>query len=475
MPEINIPLFNGVYRNIDETVANDKSFKMVDAILDAGDGTPSLSSRPGLSLLKTAATVSAAFDGMIWIDSWQKLLAVSGGTLLSFDTAYAEVNSAGQGINTGTRPTFAFDGTYVFVANGGKIMYWDGIYGNPSLFLADADAPSNYVTHIFIIDGYLIANDYTSGTWKFAETGSPLSWNALDFASAEGVPDDIISGLAFRGEAYFFGRESLEIWEDDGQTPFARVNGALFDTGCIAPYSPIALDNEVMWLSDDRRFVKFAGAGVEKISTQYDRDLAQMAVVDDCTSDRYDILGKTLIVFQFPSEQRTIVYNMTDGNWGEFGFWNAAGGFHEAFLGSCHAFIPETGVHIVGSRKTAKLYSMTEDAFTDDGTQIKMLTRSGHINYGTNKRKRNENISIRVKRGYVTDTTEPVATLRFRDDNGEWSQEIQFSLGLMGDYFSTVRLQRLGMYVTRQLEFACTDPVGFVFSEAKEELTAMSR
>lgn len=467
MPVVDLPLFSGVYKNIDETMTRDLSYKLIDGILDEA---PSISSRPGFNSVGTL-NPSYAIDGMVWVDKLQRFFALCGGDLWVLTTGFSGTNlSSGGGvsINIGRRPTFAFDGTNIYVANGGRIMYSNG--SGVTAFIADADAPTN-VTHIALLDSYLLANNSVNDTWYYAEPGTPLVWAALDFASAESEPDAVVSLNKFRGEVYLHGRETLEVWENNGQTPFERINGASFDTGCIAPHSVIKLDNEIMWLSDDRYFVKFAGGGIERLSTQYDKEIKTMAVVSDCTADRYDIQGKTLIVFQFPSEQRTLVYNLTNNNWGEFGYWNTAGGFHEAFLGACHVYIPETETHILGSRKaTGKLYQMSEDYTTDDGNIIKCLSRSGHIDFGTNEGKRNNETSFRVKRGYVTDASEPVCTMRYRDENEDWSQEEQISLGQMGEYNNTIRLKRLGRYRTRQFEFACTDAVGFVFSGAKEDM-----
>jgi hypothetical protein len=469
--EIDIPLFNGVYKNIDETVSNDKSFKLIDGILDK---ELNIFSRPGLALLKASAS-GRAFDGLYWCDSLSKLFGLSNGNLYVYDSSYTETNlsSGGVSINTSVRPTFAFDGTRVLVANGSQIMYTDGT--SVTAFIADGDAPTT-VTHILILDTYLIANDVDSETWYFSEVADTLTWSALDFATAGSEPDYINAAIKFRGEIYFFGRETLEIWENDGQTPFIRVNGGSFDTGCVAPYSVIKLKNAVMWLSPEKQFVKFSGSGIEVLSTQYDKEIFAMSVVTDCTADKYVTSGKVLIAFQFPSEGRTIVYNETDDNWCEFGYWNAGSGAHEAFLGACSVYIPEDGTMLIGSRKQdGKLYEMSDESFTDDSNPIKLLSRSGHINYGTNNLKRNVSISFRVKRGYITDATTPVATLRLRDNNGEWGQEIQFSLGAMGEYFNTIKKHKLGTYRSRQYEFSCTDAVGFILSEAKEEIEVTDR
>ena len=474
MPEVDVPLFSGVYRNIDDTVANDRSHRLVDGILDDG---PSIFSRPGLTsrvqLVEPSGQTFGTIDGLFWWDEKRLYVAVSQGIVWHGATVEAMTPSFGDRLLQGAKPTFAADATNLYIANGTRIVKWNSSIS--PVYLSDAQAPVN-VTHIALLDTYLIANQVGSNTFYYSEVGNPESWLALSFASAESEPDVITSLIKFRGEIYLHGRKTLEIWQDDGQTPFSRVNGGSFDTGCISPYSVVQLDNTIMWLSDKRQFVQFGGGGIERFSSEYDKDIGKFSVVADCIAYRLDVLGKTLAVFQFPSEQKTLVYNATNGNWGEFGLWNSAGGFHEPFLGISHCYVPETGTILLGSRKTdGFIYEMRDTYVTDNGTPINLLLQSGHINYGTNTEKISNSFSLRVKRGYVSDSSEPVARLRFRDDNKAWDNERQFSLGKLGDYFNTFKRHRLGRYRTRQYELRCSDPVGFVFSEAKEEIEATGR
>jgi hypothetical protein len=416
---VDVPLFNGVYKNIDETMVTDESHRLIDGYLDENQN---LNSRPGL-LQVAALNTSKAIESGIWIDLLQKYFVLSDGDLWVLDSGFSGTNLSATGVKLGNgRPTFAYDGSRILVANGGRIMYSDGV--TATAFISDADAPTT-CTHIVMLDSYLLANDVDSDTWYFSEIADTLVWSALDFATAGSEPDYVNALIKFRGEALLFGRETLEIWENDGQTPFVRVNGGSFDTGCIAPNSVITLENEIFWLSNKRKICKFSGSGIEIISSKYDLEIENFNVVTDCTVDRYDIRGRTFLVFQFPSEGRTIVYNQTNDNWGEWGFWNVDGGYHEAFLGSCHIYIPDSKTHIVGSRKQdGKLFRMSADYFTDNGAPIVCKAISGHIDYGTNNLKRNIELSFRVKRGYVTDATEPVASFRFKDNNGEWGQAI---------------------------------------------------
>jgi hypothetical protein len=469
MAEVDVPLFSGVYKNVDQSVLTDKNFRMVDAILDQ---QPSIFSRPGLSTFLSTG-VNASIDGEFWWDDQQMLIVVCGGNIYYTTNFTSFTATTGTLLNLGVKVSIVSDGTYVYFANGGQIVRWNS--GISPAYLTDTDAPLA-VTHLVLLDSYLIANKVGSATFYFTTPGDASTWSALDFASAESEPDDVNSLVRFRSEAYLFGRESFEIWEDDGQTPFARVNGGSFNVGCIAPYSVVALDNTILWLSNTRQFVKFSGGGVENFETKFDKELSAFTTVADCETSVYYVAGKTLVVFQFPGEGRTIVYNETDDNWGEFGYWDSVAGDYQCFLGRGCTIDPDRNRVFVGSRKaTGKVYLMSPSYFTDDGDPLRGILVSGSMDYGTHKEKINMFFSMRVKRGSITDSSEPVMTLRFKDNGEEWSNEIQISLGLMGDGYNEIREHRLGRYTNRQYEFTFSDAVGLVFSNAKEEIVVAPR
>jgi hypothetical protein len=313
-----------------------------------------------------------------------------------------------------------------------------------------------------------------SGNFYFSDAGDPTAWSALSFAGADAKPDILSAIYEFRNELFMFGRESVEVWQDDGSTPFSRVNGGALAVGCIAPYSIVESDNSLIFLSRDRRFVRIGGGQIANLDCPYEKEELQQWSIEDCTADRWNILGKTLFVFQFPSEGTTIYFNETDNNWGRFGYWDSNSGVHQAFLGSCYAFDPVTNKHFVGTRRQdGYVYLMSPDYSDDDGNTIRMATVSGHTNYGTNREKVSRELTFNCERGGIQDSSEPVCTLRVKDNKGEWSNEIQISLGRMGEYYGSVSIPRMGRFRTRQYEFACTDPVSFIFSEAKEDLVVV--
>jgi hypothetical protein len=467
--EVDVPLFTGAYKNIEGEVLKDQLFKIIDGYLDEA---PSINVRPGLDT-KGTLNSRAPIDGMYYWAEEDLIAVVSNGDIWGVPpTSFSAFNMSIDrvSINAGTRPSIAKGEGFLYIANGGKIAYTD--LSTTLAFIGDSDAPKS-VTHIVMLDGYLIANNGTQ-RFYFAEVDDPQTWSALDFASAKSKPDAIQALYEFGGELYIFGKTSLEIWENDGQTPFARVGGGAFNTGCIAPYSVVETDNGVIWLSNRRKFARFKGRDIETFNTAYDKEIQGYPNISDCTADRIDINGKTFLIFHFNTANKTLYYNVDIDQWGEWGSWDSASGSYNRWLGNCHAFVTSTGQHIVGSRKPdGRFFHLSSEYKDDDGTDIRLCVQSGHINYGTNKKKRNHSFTMRAKRGEGVGSSEPKMMLRYRDDNREWSNEQLLGFGKTGEYFNHIRKLRQGIYGTRQYEFSATAAVGWTFSEAKEEIEVL--
>src|SRR3954467_10274885 len=103
-PEVDVPLFNGVYKNVDESTANDRSFVMINGILDAD--VPSMFSRPGLSLAMTLTNPSTGvtypIDGHFFWRETNILVMISGGRIwYSTDLVSATMVATGDVLNVG--------------------------------------------------------------------------------------------------------------------------------------------------------------------------------------------------------------------------------------------------------------------------------------------------------------------------------------------------------------------------------------
>lgn len=476
MPTLPIPLFTRSYRNADESVLTDDAAIQYNGYIDELGG---LNIRPGEV---EAVTTNAATTGLyMWPDKnfivscnaeAVRLRTVSGETLV---TAYPAV---GVGLNSGNPVSFANNSDYVFMASGGPINYINAT--GTIAQITDADAPAA-VTHIAYLDGYILAIDGTTGKFYWADVNAPTSWSALSFATAEANPDVVKALHVVQRQIYLIGTVTTEFWYNDGVSPFSRIEGGVIEVGCAAKYSVVRHDNSLIWLSHTRQFVRFTGTQTQFISSRYDKDIANFSVVSDCIGGFIHHNGQEYCIFTFPTENRTLVYNVNADDWSEWGVWDSTYMNFDAYDFRSTARDINTGKTFIGKSIPA-IACLSSDSRVDladyviasDTVPFKFLRRTGWIDNGSNKRKRVESLTFRAKRGYGDNSQEliPYLMLRYRNDGtADWSNIRNISLGLSGDYDHVIDIKRLGMYKSRQWEISVSDNAPVVLSRPEIEFT----
>jgi hypothetical protein len=468
---VKIPIASPVYSGVDGVELDDANAQLVDGYRDEFGATVS---RPGLSsLVDLGGSTAAPVRSLYYWPHQNSVIATVGGALakLTYEgKVIAATALSGVVFNPSKRATFATDGTYVFAAAGGRIHYSNGTGYD---VISDLDAPTQ-VTHVAYLDGYLLANNLNTNTFYYADVNSPFSWNGLSFASAAGNADYISALTVLNREVYLFGSVSLEIWENDGTTPFSRVPGGFINVGCAAPTSIINTEEALFWLDNRRHFVRFAGRSIDRISSPFDRVIQSFDTVADCYADRIEIASKEFFVWHFPTANRTLVHNATDNDWSEWGRWDSEQILYDRWAGDSYCYPEPWGVQLVGSRIGSNVYTMSPSYYTDAGSKIRLLRKTGHLSYGTLKEKRSHEIRIRLKRGQGQGTsTAPKLMLRWCDNGKDWSPIREISLGLLGEYEHVIPLKRTGIYRTRQYEFSCSDPVSVIFLDCEEDIEVL--
>lgn len=484
MPTLPVPLFSPVYRNVDEEELSDESYELVDGYLDELGFTVK---RPGMDLLLDLGLGSNhPIEGLFWWPQKSLGLAVCNnkiykltypsGTLTATDITTNGPGSASQPVfAVGVDSNVSAPVLYGIVAAGGIMTESHGTTNATSNFttIADAQAPT-MVSHVDFIDGYLVATTGKS-MFQYSDVNAPLSWSALSFATAMRNPDTLKALKVFRRQIFLIGQVTTEVWENDGTTPFAPTPGGFFEVGTNSPNSVTVSDDGIYWLGHDRHFVGVMNGAIQKISTPYDKEIQGFSSVSDCLGYRIEIRGKPFLIFQFPTAERTLVYNVDEKNWQEWRYWDSAYGEYKHFIGKSYAYSPEWGLHLVGSRIDSKIYAFTPDAKDDDGTTIRFKKVTGHIDYGTTARKRSKRLRIRAKRGEGLNGGEATLMLRWNDDNRGWSNEVHLSLGSIGETETVIQCEPRGIYRTRQYEIVVTDSVGISFGRAEEEFDVLGR
>ena len=334
------------------------------------------------------------------------------------------------------------------------------------------------------LSGYFVWNRPGTGEFAISQLyGTKV--DALEYATAEGAPDNLVGLIVDHTELWLFGTSTTEVWYTSGDPdfPMARVANAFIEHGCAAPGSVEKLDNTVFWLGSDDRghgmLWRANGYTPQRVSTfAVEYAWSQYSRIDDAEAFTYQQGGHSFYVISFPSADATWVYDVAANLWHERA-WRENTGMNRLHRvrGHVHAFF--AGQHIVGDHETGRLYALDLDWFRDEakgeGEAGELIARIRTAPYleGDGKRRRVHSMELVFETGVglVSGQGEdPQAMLQWSDDGGHtWSNEHWTSLGRLGERQMRAIWRRLGSGRSRVFRVTVTDPVPVNIIKARLE------
>ena len=392
--------------------------------------------------------------------------AVSGNKFykIASDWTYVE-----KGTVTGTSPVNMVDnGIQLFIADGANGYIYNA---NTDVFAQITDPDFYGAVGVGFIDGYFVYNQPNSQKFWVTSLYDGTSVDPLDFASAEGSPDNLVTLIVDHREVWLFGTNSVEVWYNAGlpDFPLARIQGAFNEIGCQAPYSVAKLDNALFWLGKDARgngiVYRSKGYTGERVSTHaVEWQIQQYTTLEDAVAYTYQQDGHAFYVLNFPTANTTWVFDVSTGVWHERAGWED--NQFTRHLGQCQMnFANEI---VIGDYVTGVLYAYDMNVYSEAGTVQKWLRSWRALPTGQNDLKRTAQHSLQLDCesgvGLATGQgSNPQVMLRWSDDGGHtWSSEHWKSMGQIGQYGKRVIWRRLGMTQKirdRVYEVSGTDPV----------------
>lgn len=427
---------------------------------------------PGLRLLVTLPTSPVRGE---WRASNGQLFAVGGNKLYS-------VSSAWVATEIGTLNTYT---GYVSMSdNGTQLIAVDGQYGyawniETSSFTQITDEDFQPADYVAFLDGYFIFNKSGSGQFFYIDATDALTldFNALDIATAEGSPDELIGHVVSNQNLYAFGTQSIEVFYNggDAENPFQRIQGAVIDVGCAAPFSIAKLGGTVYWLGGDETgsgiIYRAQGYQEERISTPAIESVIRGIDPDDLEDARawtYQQGGHQFYCLNLPGHDATWVYDASTGLWHERTYLDQlALKRHRA---DCHAVA--YGLNVVGDYENGNLYALDPDVYTDNETPIARIRTAPHISKGLKQLFHSRfQLDMQTGVGLITGQgSDPQAMLQWSDDGGHnWSNERWSDIGKIGKTKTGVVWRRLGSSEDRVYRVRITDPVKTVLIGAEIE------
>ena len=483
---VKLPINETSYKNTDEEALDVFGDALIDGFIETlPDGRKVSRKRPGLGAPKLDLGTGVPVDAIYWWNGRKMVVAVSAGRAFKITNSSGTLTATeltGDTVDSGNRVTFSETGSTltdfkVVMAARGKMSYSEDAVTLTEM--ADAQAPVT-VSHVAFLDGYILANTIGTAQFNYSSPVDFKSWGALDFFTAEAIPDDLVAVLTAYREIYLIGEQTTEVWYNDGTSPFSRVT--MVQYGTLAAYSACFDGGDLYFLNQDKQVMRLVnGRTPQVLSIPYDEFIqTKLETVDDMFAYIMTLEGKKWYVANFITENRTLVYDIQENAWYEWGKWENSpleALAYNRILANCYASCPNWGMNLVGSRVDGKIYDMSFDNYDDDGDAIRFVKRTGNISHGTTLKKRSNQLLWRATSGKGrSDGSTGYFSFRFRDDGRKvWSNERQVSLGALGEYKNRKKFMRLGMYETRQYEIVHSDIAPFTLIEAEELVEVLGR
>lgn len=406
---------------------------------DASGKSPVLLRRsPGVTL---DATMNGEGRGLAVMG--EMLYAVVGGTLYKIASDYT-VTTIGAVPGSGLAHMAANTSQLVIVSETA------GFVSDGSTVSVISDADFRVSTGCAFIDNYILFSEKDTGRYFGSDLADATSYDALNFATAEAAPDNLVTIAADHRQAVLFGTESTELHYNTGGSgfPFARVPNGHLELGIAGEHLQARCDNSVFWLASDRTVRRLDGATPVRVS-QYGVEIAlASADLTGAYALAYSHDGHLCVGFVLPAEETAWVYDASTNEWHE----RESGGSTWDAVATAHAY---GSTWMLAS--DGRLGRLVSELGTEWGDPMRVEWTYQPIS--SPERQYHNSLTLGIETGSAVNyTTEPKISLEISNDCGrQWFPAPQRSLGNRGQYLTRVRWDRLGAARERVYRMSTAD------------------
>lgn len=389
---------------------------------------------------------------------WQgQLYGISGTSLYHIDSAF--VTTLIGTISGISLVSFAENPTQLVICDPAASYVYDG---TTLTQITDADFANG--AQCCGIDGYILFREESTGRYFGSDLNDALSYDALFFASAEGLADNIVGIIADHRQAVLAGTDSMELHYNAGISgfPFIRDSNGFVELGCAAGRTLAKIDNSVFWLASDLTVRRLDGITPMRISTHGVEQAISTYTVSDAFAFGYTQGGHLFYAITFPISDATWVYDATTQLWHERNSY-ALGRWRVCSMS--HAY----NRWFVQDFETGKVGYLDQSTYTDwEDTQRMEVTFQDVYNNG--QLLLHKSFEVICETGVGTPTGQgsaPQVTLEVSEDSGRtWRAKPTKSIGAMGEYKTRLIWQGLGSSRYRRYRLSISDPVKVVIADA---------
>lgn len=392
---------------------------------------------PTAGLVKKHA-LNGAIKGMQRLSN-NALLVVSG------TTAYRITDGMSTVIGTVAESdyvTMTDNGRVAVIATGSNLYSVDLTTWTLTEVIAEG---FNGCQDIGFIDGRFVFAVPDSGQYAWFGLYN-LEYDALNFATAEGSPDNIVKLIIVGSEMWAIGEHTTEVFYNTGDKdlPFRRVGGAFVPVGCDAPRTVAKMGGSLVFIAKTeaggRQVCMTQGYQAQRISTHAIEQVLQQADIRQATAFTYQQSGHGFYVLNLPDVDRSFVFDTLTALWHERAHTDDLGALHR-YRGQHHVY--DGSDNLVGDWENGNLYALRADTFTDDG---KPVYRERTVPYIPSEKKNVSYMRLEVEGSVNHALTEQDINLSWSDDYARtWSAPMAQSLGIKDADIKRLVWHRLGI------------------------------
>lgn len=310
----------------------------------------------------------------------------------------------GQVVSDGQPVSMASGPTQVLIASAGNLYCYqlaqqtksDGsgmiLAANTLAVVPQFDKDTRYgllatsVAQVVFSDGFFQVFFTNSNQIQCSNPDDGSSWQGVSETQVSVFSDNIVAIYIFSRLLVVLGPKNIQVYFNSGNFPYPYdiVQGGFMEQGIAAPFSVAKLDNSVFWLGQGE-----LGAGMVwrangytpvRVSTHaIEYALSTYPTIADAVCYGYQDQGHTFYVMNFPTAQKSWVYDCATQAWHERGFWSVGGG-NGKFLqdrAGFHTF--NFGLHLVGDPTTGAVYQQSTNILSDFGNPIRRVRTAPHL------------------------------------------------------------------------------------------------
>lgn len=247
--------------------------------------------------------------------------------------------------------------------------------------IGDIKAITTFFSHvILVVDEREVSSDpEIIGRFYWIEPGE-TAVDSLNFATAESVPDALVSARVINDRLWLLGTNSVEVWYYTGNAdaPFARTQGNSFSIGCLEGSDCIVKDS-LFFIGPDNHIYQFTGSSYNVVS---DNSVSERirSFQDDTFVGTYsnlirtwtfDLDGHTFYVINLGLEE-TIVYEVLSKQFMTWG--NGTGPFLTQHAGHLYTNTSGKRKRLVGDISSGTLWEIDPTYRIDDNSDDDLAT-----------------------------------------------------------------------------------------------------